>query len=54
MGCNQVDFTLIPELPFELGGPNGLYENVVKRVKNQGYCVIVVAEGAEEGLLNPD
>lgn len=54
MGCNQVDFTLIPELPFELGGPNGLYENIVKRVKKQGHCVIVVAEGAEEGLLNPE
>jgi len=32
MGCNSVDFTLIPELPFELAGPNGLYENIVKRV----------------------
>lgn len=52
MGANQVDFTLIPELPFELGGPSGLYESVVKRVAKQGFCVIVVAEGAEEGLIN--
>ena len=53
MGCNNVDFCLIPELPFELEGPNGLYENVYKRVKSLGHCVIVVAEGAEEGLINP-
>ena len=42
---------MIPELPYELTGPNGLYENVIKRVKEQGHCLIVVAEGAEEGLL---
>lgn len=30
---NSVDFCLIPELPFELTGPNGLYEQVIKRVK---------------------
>ena len=48
---NSVDFCLIPELPYELTGPNGLYENVIKRVKEQGHCLIVVAEGAEEGLL---
>jgi len=34
-----------------LTGPNGLYEQVVKRVQSQGHCLIVVAEGAEEGLL---
>lgn len=29
----NVDITLVPELPFELNGPNGLYENVLARVK---------------------
>ena len=51
---NSVDFCLIPELPFELAGPSGLYEQVIKRVKEQGHCLIVVAEGAEEGLINPN
>ena len=51
---NAVDFCLIPELPFELGGPKGLYEQIIKRVKEQGHCLIVVAEGAEEGLINPN
>jgi len=47
-----VDFCLVPENPFELDGPNGLYEQVYQRIKEQGHCVIVVAEGAEEGLIN--
>jgi 6-phosphofructokinase 1 len=50
----KVDICLVPELPFELHGPNGLYESILARVKEQGYCVVVVAEGAEEGLINPN
>ncbi len=49
----NVDFCLIPELPFELNGPRGLYEQIVARLKEQKYCVVVVAEGAEMGLINP-
>ena len=51
-GC--VDICLVPELPFELSGPKGLYETILKRLKEQNYCVVVVAEGAEEGLINPN
>lgn len=29
---NEVDFCLIPELPFELKGPKGLYEQIIQRV----------------------
>ena len=49
---NDVDFCLIPELPFELNGEKGVYEQVVKRVKENGNCLLVVAEGAEDGLIN--
>ena len=49
----NVDICLIPEMPFELNGPKGLYESIIARVKEQGHCVVVVAEGAEEGLINP-
>jgi 6-phosphofructokinase 1 len=49
---NEVDFCIIPELPYELEGQNGLYERVVERVKAKGHCLIVVAEGAEEGLIS--
>ena len=48
----SVDFCIIPENPYELDGPNGLYEQVYHRMMDQGHCVIVVAEGAEDGLIN--
>ena len=50
---NGVDFCIVPENPYELDGPNGLYAQVYKRIKEQGHAVIVVAEGAEDGLINP-
>lgn len=46
------DFCLIPECPYELEGPNGLYQQVYDKIKQQGHAVIVVAEGAEDGLIN--
>jgi 6-phosphofructokinase 1 len=49
----NVDICLVPELSFELGGEKGLYETILARVRQQGHCVVVVAEGAEEGLINP-
>lgn len=52
LASGMTDFCLVPELPFELNGPNGFYEQVIERVKSQNYCVIVVAEGAEEGMVN--
>ena len=51
---NDVDFCIIPELPYELNGPKGLYNQVIERVKAKGHCLVVVAEGAEEGLINPN
>ncbi|CDW89434.1 6-phosphofructokinase 3-like [Stylonychia lemnae] len=50
----NVDMCLIPELPFELEGPKGFYEQIITKLKEQNHCVIVVAEGAEEGLINPN
>ena len=50
----QTDFCLIPENPYELDGPNGLYQQIHDKIKSQGHAVIVVAEGAEDGLINPD
>ncbi|MCW2602603.1 MAG: diphosphate--fructose-6-phosphate 1-phosphotransferase [Pseudonocardiales bacterium] len=43
---NDVDYVLIPEVPFALNGPNGLLDHVLRRVQERGYAVIVVAEGA--------
>lgn len=48
----DVNFTLIPETPFELEGPKGLYEELRKRLERRGHAVIVVAEGAGQNLFS--
>lgn len=43
-----VSILLIPEIPFELYGKEGLLEYVFKTLVARHHCVIVVAEGASE------
>lgn len=45
------DCCLIPEVPFYLEGPGGLYEFVEKRLHENGHMVIVAAEGAGQELF---
>ena len=45
---HDVDFTLIPEVPFQL---EGFLECLRERVDRQGNAVVVVAEGAGQELL---
>jgi 6-phosphofructokinase 1 len=49
----HVNFALIPEVPFELEGPNGLLSKLERRLAAREHAVIVVAEGAGQQLL-PD
>lgn len=42
----DVNFVLIPEIEFDLEGPNGLLSAIEKRLGDRGHCVIVAAEGA--------
>ena len=42
----DVNFVLIPEVDFDLEGPNGFLAAIEKRLKQRGHAVIVVAEGA--------
>jgi len=51
LASNQVNFTLIPEVPFRLDGPNGLLEALRRRFERKGHAVIVVAEGAGQDLV---
>lgn len=51
--CSQ-DVCLIPEIPFELAGPTGLFRCVDDLFNTQGHCVIVVAEGAGMELIDGD
>ncbi|MBA4188795.1 MAG: diphosphate--fructose-6-phosphate 1-phosphotransferase [Planctomycetaceae bacterium] len=49
---NDANFVLIPEVPFQLDGPNGFLNVLVRRVKASGHAVIVVAEGAGQDLMS--
>ena len=49
---SNVDFVLIPEVPFQLEGPRGLLETLRYRLAKRGSAVIVVAEGAGQELMN--
>jgi 6-phosphofructokinase 1 len=48
---NDADFVLIPEVPFELEGEDGVLAHVRRHVKARGYAVIIVAEGAGQEHL---
>jgi 6-phosphofructokinase 1 len=48
---NDVNFILIPEIPFDLQGPNSLIEHLKRRLEEKNHAVIVVAEGAGQDLL---
>ncbi|NLD94386.1 MAG: ATP-dependent 6-phosphofructokinase [Fibrobacter sp.] len=54
IASNDVNFTLIPELPFDLDGPNGLLVHLKNRVLRRKHAVIVVAEGAGQEHLSND
>jgi len=53
IASGHVNFTLIPEVPFELDGPSGLLDKLERRLKARDHAVIVVAEGAGQDLI-PD
>lgn len=52
LASHETNFCLIPEIPFDLDGPNGFLINLEKRLDKSGHAVIVVAEGAGQELLN--
>lgn len=51
LASRDVDCCLIPESPFILEGPGGLFEYIEKRLKEHGHMVIVIAEGAGQELV---
>jgi 6-phosphofructokinase 1 len=54
LASHDVDFVLIPEVPFWLDGPDGFLANLRRRVAQQGQAVVVVAEGAGQDLFAYD
>ena len=51
LAVHEANFTLIPEVPFDLDGPNGLLVHLKNRLEARGHAVIVVAEGAGQELI---
>ena len=47
----DANFVLIPEVDFDLEGPNGLLAALEKRLNSRGHAVIVVAEGAGQSFF---
>ena len=48
---SNVNFCLVPEVPFDLHGPNGFFAHLKERLQHKKHAVIVVAEGAGQNLL---
>lgn len=51
LAMNDVNFVLIPEIPFELEGPNGFFSYLEKRLRNKNHAVVLVAEGAGQDFF---
>lgn len=51
LAMNDVNYVLIPEVPFDLDGPNGLFAHLEKRLVERNHAVILVAEGAGQNLM---
>ncbi|MEA2014852.1 MAG: ATP-dependent 6-phosphofructokinase [Thermodesulfobacteriota bacterium] len=47
---NDVNFVLIPEVPFDLEGEKGLLKVLEQRIQARNHAVILVAEGAGQNL----
>ena len=55
IASGDVNFILIPEVPFDLEGERGLLAVLRRRLESRHHALIVVAEGVAERLLsNPD
>jgi len=49
---SNVNFCLVPEVPFDLHGPNGFLTQLSNRLKKKDHAVVVVAEGAGQNLFD--
>ncbi|CAH9145651.1 unnamed protein product [Cuscuta epithymum] len=52
LASRDVDCCLIPESPFHLEGPGGLYKYIKGTLRENGHMIIVIAEGAGQELLS--
>jgi len=52
VASQDVNFCLIPEVPFALDGPCGLLAALEQRIRRRAHALIVVAEGAGQDLID--
>jgi 6-phosphofructokinase 1 len=45
LASGDANFCLVPEIPFDLEGPNGLYQHLFTRLERRKHALVVVAEG---------
>ncbi|HNT56820.1 MAG TPA: ATP-dependent 6-phosphofructokinase, partial [Syntrophales bacterium] len=51
---NDVNYVLIPEVPFALNGEKGFLSVLARRLRKRGHAVILVAEGAGQDFFSSD
>jgi 6-phosphofructokinase 1 len=52
LASHEVNFVLIPEVPFNLEGDNGFFHHLERRLHRRKHAVVIIAEGAmQEELL---
>lgn len=51
LAIQEVNFVLVPEVPFDLYGPRGFLRVLRKRLEEKHHAVVVVAEGAGQDLF---
>lgn len=49
---SNVNFCLVPEVPFDLHGPNGFLSSLKERLMQKDHAVVVVAEGAGQTFFD--
>jgi len=54
IASHEANYVRIPEVPFELEGPNGFLHHLEERLRKRHHAVIVVAEGAGQDLLKSE
>jgi 6-phosphofructokinase 1 len=52
LSIHEVNFVLVPEVTFDLSGPNGFLAALQKRLENRHHALIVVAEGAGQNFFD--
>jgi 6-phosphofructokinase 1 len=52
LAMSDVNYVLIPEVPFDLEGEKGFLKVLEERLRQRSHCVILVAEGAGQELMH--